>query len=150
MLPDTPITRKPGQPPRKWMSDDFFDLIVWYAPDQSVHGFQLCYDKDEEEKAITWIRGKGLQHSLVDTGEVLPTENHSPVLVHGGAFPATRVRGEFLRRSVNLSPKLRRLVLSKLSSDRLPLARIFLFAVGAGICFTMALGYARRNIHTGP
>jgi hypothetical protein len=63
---------------------------------------------------VTWIQGKGFRHSLVDTGEALPTENRAPVLVPGGEFPARLVEEEFRRRSVHLSPPIRRLVLSKI------------------------------------
>jgi hypothetical protein len=34
-----------GDYDRRWLSDDYFDLIVWYTSDDTVHGFQLCYDK---------------------------------------------------------------------------------------------------------
>jgi len=28
-----------GDYDRRWLSDDFFDLIVWYRPDDTIHGF---------------------------------------------------------------------------------------------------------------
>ena len=114
MLYDAPIVPKKGDLPRRFISDDYFDLYVWYRPDQCFHGFQLCYDKGGQERAVTWIMGKQPSHSTVDTGDDLPTENRSPMLTGGGYFPAAEVIAEFTRRSVHLSPKIRRLVLAKL------------------------------------
>lgn len=40
---------------RKWYSDKYFDLIVWYDREGgSMTGFQVCYDKGESERAFTW------------------------------------------------------------------------------------------------
>lgn len=33
-----------GDYKRSWMTDEYFDLIVWYEPGNAIHGFQLCYD----------------------------------------------------------------------------------------------------------
>jgi hypothetical protein len=46
MLYNAPIKPKEGDLPRRWISDDYFDLIIWCQPDESVYGFQLCYDKE--------------------------------------------------------------------------------------------------------
>ena len=35
----------PGDYDRTWLSDEYFDLIVWHTSTGAVHGFQLCYDK---------------------------------------------------------------------------------------------------------
>ena len=152
MLLDAPIRLKDGDLPRRWISDDYFDLIIWYAPDQRVHGFQLCYDKGEQERALTWIRGQGFQHSRVDSGEALPTENRAPVLVPGGTFPTALVRDEFLRRSVHLSPELRRLILSKLAEFNArpaPTIRCLLFSVAAGVGLFVVLNRVRARFNGG-
>jgi hypothetical protein len=115
MLQNAPIKPREGDFARRWISDDYFDLIVWYEPDERLHGFQLCYDKEGDERAVTWIRGRPIQHNRIDTGDDLPTENRAPVLVAGGTFPADLVRTEFAQRSACLSPFLRRLVLTKLA-----------------------------------
>ncbi len=118
MLRDSPIRPKEGDLPRRWISDDFFDLIIWYQPDEIVHGFQLCYDKGREERALTWVAGRGFNHSRIDPGDDLPTDNRTPVLIHGGAFPAGFVTEEFRKRSVDLPPAIRHLVLSRLREFR--------------------------------
>jgi hypothetical protein len=33
------------------------DLIVWLREDETVQGFQFCYDKDDIEHALTWVEG---------------------------------------------------------------------------------------------
>ena len=43
----------PGDYDRKWLSDDHFDLIVWYTSNDKIYGFQLCYGKPRFERALT-------------------------------------------------------------------------------------------------
>jgi hypothetical protein len=69
-----------GDLPRSWMTDEYFDLFVWYEEDGTIHGFQLCYDKPGTERAITWLRTGRLSHTLVDSGEDKPGANRIPVL----------------------------------------------------------------------
>lgn len=144
MLVDSPIRLKEGDLPRRWIADDFFDLIVWYRPDASVHGFQLCYDKGRDERALTWLVGRGFSHSRIDPGDDLPTEHRSPVLLLGGTFPAALVIAEFRARSRALSPAIRRLVLSRLREYRgtPSLLRI----VGLAFAALIGLALARRYI----
>ncbi len=35
----------PGESSRRWFLGDTFDLIVWYAPANTIVGFQLCYEE---------------------------------------------------------------------------------------------------------
>jgi len=113
-------TRKPvrGDYDRLWLSADYFDLIVWYASDDSIHGFQLCYGKPTEEHAFTWTSGKGFSHRWVDDGEsggLGGWRNQTPILLPDGAFSSEPVADEFRRRSVDLPAGLRDLVLGKIS-----------------------------------
>jgi hypothetical protein len=59
-----------GEGFRRWFTDDYFDLIVWYGNDRRLIGFQLCYDKQERERALTWTLEHGFQHNRIDSGEV--------------------------------------------------------------------------------
>jgi hypothetical protein len=99
---------------RSWMSDDYFDLIVWYEPSNAIYGFQLCYDKPASEWALTWMKERGFIHAKIDSGEDSPEANRTPILLPGGSFPATRVGQEFRRRSEGLPKSLRNFVLAKL------------------------------------
>lgn len=63
MLKETPSVRQIlGEPRRRWFGDEDFDLIIWYASDDSILGFQLCYDRDARYRALSWLKGKGYKH----------------------------------------------------------------------------------------
>lgn len=116
MLKNQPI--KPGKRndlDRRWLSDDYFDLIVWYEADGNIHGFQLCYDKPGRERALTWRCGVGFWHTGIDTGETNCYSNLTPILVADGVFPAAQVRDEFMARGRLLPPEIRDLVLGKIA-----------------------------------
>ena len=88
------------------MSDEFFDLIVWYEPTGEIHGFQLCYDKSECERALTWTPSRGFNHGTVDTGESEPNANRSPTVEEGGEFPFDIVLHEFRMRSEKIESEI--------------------------------------------
>jgi hypothetical protein len=110
------VLKKPvsGDYDRRWLSDDYFDLIVWYTSSGAIHGFQLCYDKSLWERALTWISTKGFSHMQVDDGEQNAWNNQTPILVPDGSFPADMVVAEFRRRGAGLPVELRDLVLHKI------------------------------------
>src|SRR6266496_2922148 len=91
MLNETFPVKLEDEVPRRWFSDDYFDLIIWTLPNGSVSGFQLCYDKTGTERALTWSPRSGFQHERVDTGEADPTKNRTPVLVPDGLCPIREI-----------------------------------------------------------
>ncbi|MDR3460292.1 MAG: hypothetical protein P4N60_22920 [Verrucomicrobiae bacterium] len=99
---------------RRWLTDDYFDLIVWYEPGGGIHGFQLCYDKTGRERALTWTQSRGFAHNSVDSGETAPTANLTPVLVPDGAFHGAPVREQFLSRCTQIDELIRKFVLGKI------------------------------------
>ena len=103
-----------GDYDRRWLSDDYFDLIIWYRPDDTIHGFQLCYDKRYWERALTWVSGRGYSHMAVDSGEQVYPPNQTPILVPDGSFPADTVLHEFARRGNALPAELQKLVTDKI------------------------------------
>jgi hypothetical protein len=116
MLTQTKKKKVRGDYNRRWMSDDYFDLIVWYERSNAIHGFQLCYGKPRWERALTWLVDRGFTHMEVDTGEAGEEKwNASPILVPDGSFPAPEVRQEFCQRSTKLPKSLRNFVLAKLT-----------------------------------
>ncbi len=104
----------PGEPPRRWISDDYFDLIVWGEASHDPIGFQLCYDKPGRERALTWTAKGGFSHAAVDGGEACPTANRTPILVADGLFPDELVKRQFLWRSEEIDTQRRGLVLKRL------------------------------------
>lgn len=63
------IRQTPNEPTRRWFASDAMDLIVWVGSDDVLSGFQLCYDKGCEERAIVWNTQSGLAHLAIDSGE---------------------------------------------------------------------------------
>lgn len=81
-----------------WYCDDDWDLVVWVNDDQSPRGFQICYDRDNEEKALTFAHGE-FSHELVDEGNDEPHTNHSPTLDHEVPLNAKKMLKEFEAKS---------------------------------------------------
>src|ERR1700730_17857431 len=111
MLTRARKTRIRGDYNRRWMSDDYFDLIVWYERSNAIHGFQLCYGKPRWERALTWLVDRGFAHMEVDSGEDEAEWNRAPILVPDGSFPVAEVMREFRHRSNRLPKSLRNFVM---------------------------------------
>lgn len=98
MLREIPDLRQfPDEGFRRWFSDRDQDVIVWYADEtrQEVIGFQICYDKQETEHALTWYKERGFSHNRIDDGEVPFSTKMSPVLVADGMPPLQRILEDF-------------------------------------------------------
>ena len=100
----------PGEGLRRWFTDEYFDLIVWYDDDGAFYGFQLCYDKLSRERALTWTRNHGFHHDAVDAGEVPGGMKMSPVIVADGEFDVQPVARRFRQESASIDPELALLV----------------------------------------
>lgn len=95
-----------GEPLRRWFCDRELDLIVWLDEARRVVGFQLCYDKERDERALCWHPQSGYQHSRVDNGEARPGRyKAAPLLVPGGRFDGGLIR-QFIAKSLALEPAL--------------------------------------------
>ena len=78
------------------------DLTVWMDKAAAISGFELCYNKERDERAVRWLRNAGFVHERVDDGEGSPGRfKGTPILVPDGLFPvqavAERFRGESSR-----------------------------------------------------
>jgi hypothetical protein len=104
-----------GEGTRRWFKDHHFDLIVWYDDDNSLSGFQLCYDTRGQERAFTWTREHGSQHERIDAGETPGHSRMSPVIVADDAPPGGRVAERFLMESARVDPEIARLVYDTIS-----------------------------------
>lgn len=116
MLEEKRVSQPDGPGRRRWFVDDDFDLIVWLDGGGGVRGFQLCYDRQGTERALTWTGGQGYFHNRIDDGEADPTKNRSPILVADGHFDADAVTGSFRRSSTSVPGEIRAFVLGKLES----------------------------------
>lgn len=100
--------------PRRWFSDEYFDLFVW-LDDAHLTGFQLCYDKGGRERALTWRKDGEMTHTGIDDGEYSPLKNMSPILVPDGMIPYEELRSQFIERAKGLDPVVYELVMNILS-----------------------------------
>jgi hypothetical protein len=110
------VSQRPGEPRRRWFHSEAADLIVWYADNDAIMGFQLCYDRLRTEHALTWMEKKGFSHLKVDDGEIEPLRaKGTPILVADGVFDAKAVLGRFLSMANNLPVEVAAFVTDKLT-----------------------------------
>ncbi len=116
MLREVSIVRQiPGEPRRRWFASRNFDLFVWVDEHAAPIGFQLCYDKQDGEHAMTWTESSGYSHMAVDAGESRPARpKGTPILVADGTFDAARILDEFLGEAMSLPAEYARMVEARL------------------------------------
>ena len=111
----TDIRQIPGEPKRRWFSDDDFELIVWIDYNDIIVGFQLCYDKRNNMRALTWKAPSTYYHDRVDDGEVHPLQpKATPVLVADGTFDYQRIAAMFLKESTAIDSTIARFVYKRI------------------------------------
>ena len=99
MLKEMPEARQvPGDAARRVFFSENLDLTVWFDERDDILGFELCYDKGKNERAVRWSREQGFLHQKVDDGENRPGRyKATPILVPDGVFPAKQYPGCFKR-----------------------------------------------------
>ena len=111
------VRQESGPGRRRWFEDDGLDLIVWYDAAGGINGFQICYRFGSDlARALTWRRGQGFAHDLIDEGDERPDKNQTPILIPDGNVPWERISAEVLRRGDTLEPDLRSLVAERLAA----------------------------------
>ncbi|HEX7558179.1 MAG TPA: hypothetical protein VF348_06855 [Usitatibacter sp.] len=115
MLREIPETRQiRGEPRRRWFNSEWMDLYVWYDTAGAPLGFQLCYGKPLDEKALTWFRPDDFSHMAVDHGGPAGRGKETPLLVLDGLFLPGPVSTEFVREAAELPEDVAQLVLAML------------------------------------
>ena len=114
------VRQHEGEGRRRWFADQTMDLVLWYDPKDParITGFQLCYDKNAAEHALTWRESGSVSHHAVDGGESTVHKNMSPILVPDGVIPLPRIRDLFDAASGTLDPEVRDFVSSRLAEIR--------------------------------
>ncbi|RMF14028.1 MAG: hypothetical protein D6761_10120 [Candidatus Dadabacteria bacterium] len=110
MLQERPVRQLHGEPRRRWFSDEDFDLFVFYEG-RTIVGFQLCFDKQADETALTWDRSEGVWIRRVDTGEAHPFEQRSPVLTEAGDVSPAELAARFRDAATSIPDTVRDAVL---------------------------------------
>ena len=105
-----------GEGMRRWFTDEYFDLIVWYDNAHALLGFQLCYDKQGRERALTWTSEHGFQHNRIDQGEIPGHAKMTPVIIADGEFAPGPVGERFRAASSQIDPAVAGLVYEKVSA----------------------------------
>lgn len=116
------VRQFPDEGKRRWFADRDMDLIVWYPDNGSseIIGYQLCYDKQESEHALTWYKERGFVHNRVDDGEVPFSSKMTPVLVLDGLPPMQKIIDAFSTASEMVETPLRDHVLKTLREYKGP------------------------------
>lgn len=103
---------------RRWFQDDYFDLFVWQDATGTPIAFQLCYERDRSEGAISWSAAKGYANARVDAGEQAQKHGMSPILRPDGVPPYFRIFNRFMEASAGWEPQLRTILLERLREYR--------------------------------
>ena len=96
------VKQQADGPRKRWFNDYEMDLVIWHEDDVIV-GIQLCYDRLQDEKALTWSNARGFFHDAVDSGESLPGKpKMSPTLSPMAGFDGERLKRQFLLLSTDI------------------------------------------------
>ncbi len=114
MLAEAKVAQKEKNYHRRWFEDDFFELIVWFDASQAIYGFQLCYPRYGDERALTWKKGSGFTHEKIDDSRVFGSMPATAILVPDGIFPAELVINEFEKRSKEIDGEIAQFIVAKL------------------------------------
>jgi len=98
----TDVRQIPGDPRRRWFTDESMDLYAWLDEKDEIAGFQLTYGKPFDEKALTWKRGGIVLHTRVEEGASPGKYPGSPLLMPDGAVDADHVLREFKDRAKDI------------------------------------------------
>jgi hypothetical protein len=120
VLREIPARQVPGEPPRRWFTSSDIDLFVWIDDEGAATGFQLCYDKQSREHALTWTEAAGYTHMGVDGGESRPGRyKGTPILVANGCLDVQSILDRLREQGAEcLPPQFLRFIEDKVA--RLP------------------------------
>mgnify|MGYP000376669332 FL=1 len=110
------VTQYESNKHRRWFHDDFFDLYTWENYDGDLLGFQLCYAKDDAQRALRWSLETGYQHEGVDQPEEKPGRAMSAIFVADGAFDRDCIGARFQQEGIELPSKISTFVIERIHS----------------------------------
>ncbi|MBI3231174.1 MAG: hypothetical protein HYZ45_13710 [Burkholderiales bacterium] len=97
---------------KRWFTSPDLDLTLWYDKQDSLLGWQFCYDKMHDEHALSWYAQAGYSHTSVDDGEshgALKFKS-TPVIAKNKAMDKERVLALFVDNSQQLPPDIAQLL----------------------------------------
>lgn len=110
------VRQEPGVGRRRWFECHGYELVVWYRTGGEVQGFQVMYQREGRDYALTWREGEGFKHDWIDGGNDSPLKNLTPVLTPAGPIPWSLVGREFAAQGQSLEEELRRFVQQRLEA----------------------------------
>jgi hypothetical protein len=116
----TNLTQHDAGTHRRWYHDEFFDLYVWdnFAGEGEgegeIQGFQLCYAKADQQRALRWSLDRGYNHEGVDSPEEKPGRAMSAIFIADGLFDPDHIAEKFEIESASLPIGVRDFVLEKI------------------------------------
>ncbi len=106
-----------GEGQRRWFTNSFFELIVWYKKESDDFlGFQLCYDKSDYERSLTWKEKTGYRHQAIDDERNGTLHPQSPILVKDGSFDSVGISQKFKSESSAIDTNIVEFVFNKISN----------------------------------
>lgn len=108
------VRQEPGLH-RRWFESAELDLVVWYAADGTIAGFQILLHTPRGDRALTWNPGSGFSHHAVDAGDCL-LGKLSPVLVQCAEPPAPDLAARFAAQAGSLETALAEFVGARLGA----------------------------------
>ncbi|HLL71265.1 MAG TPA: hypothetical protein VK363_07520 [Pyrinomonadaceae bacterium] len=109
------IKQSPGQLFRRWFNDELLDLFVWQEEGGRITGFQLCFDKDTDERALSYSEAAGYSLHNVYTEES-SLDMGSPVLGRGSELPFPHLLALLNERGAGIDSRVLRYVREKLEA----------------------------------
>jgi hypothetical protein len=115
------VRQIPGEHRRRWFASETIDLIVWLDEGGAPLGFQLCYDKGRNERAVTFEPAGGMSCASVDDGEAhAGPYKETPILLPGGYFDPRHVERLFGEAKEGLPEPIVRFVTDTLAAAPSP------------------------------
>lgn len=101
---------------RRWFQNAFFDLYIWSSHAGELLGFQLCYEKDGDQRALRYSSESGYQHEGVDQPEDKPGRSMSAIFVANGALDANALGARFAQDAIEIPARIRDFVVERLGN----------------------------------
>jgi hypothetical protein len=115
----THIRQIKGEQKRRWFSDDFFDLVVWVNERDDISGFQLSYDRSQNQRALTWHTESGFTHDRIDDGEGKPGKmKATPILIPDSHFNYIEIGRRFKKHGSHMDERISTFVYEKIMQYR--------------------------------
>ena len=114
------VKQNKDEPRRRWFNSEYFSLMIWYheEPIDHIVGFELCYDIQWDNLALTWWEDSGTGTYRVDDGENNPgLMKMSPLLIadEDDSSEFERVMERFRQESQELPPHFVEFICEKIA-----------------------------------